>query len=51
MFQNLAGDNLKRHNFYCTPAESQRLREMAEQYNMKIAEFIKFKVFDKHKNM
>ena len=41
----------ERYGFYCTPAESKKLREMAEQYSMKIAEFIKFKVFDKYKNM
>ena len=28
-------------------AESKKLMAMAEQYDMKIAEFIKFKVFDK----
>lgn len=41
----------ERYGFYCTPAESKKLRAMAEQYDMKIAEFIKFKVFDKYKNM
>ena len=40
----------ERYSFYCTPAESKKLRAMAEKCDMKIAEFIKFKVFDKYRN-
>ncbi len=41
--------NTERHNFYCTTAESKELKRMAQEYNMKIGEFIRYKVFDKHK--
>lgn len=45
-----ARKSTERYSFYCTPAESEKLRATAEKYDMKIAEFIKFKVFDKYRN-